>query len=41
LQKCMRVIDTSDMDEELSVEDRYTDELEIFASGQWRLLIDG
>jgi hypothetical protein len=38
LQKCMQVIDTSDMDEELSVEDRYTDELEIFASGQWRLL---
>jgi hypothetical protein len=40
LQKCMKVTATSDVDEDLSPEDRYADELEIFAYGRWRFLID-
>ena len=39
LQKCMEVTDTSDMGEDLSAEDRYEDELEIFIYGRWRFLI--
>ncbi|MDR1586412.1 MAG: hypothetical protein LBS57_03025 [Treponema sp.] len=39
LRKCMRVIDTSNVTDVLSVDDEYSDELEIFAEGSWRFLI--
>jgi hypothetical protein len=39
LRKCMDVIDTSNTNEALSVDDDYNDELEIFLNGKWRLLI--
>jgi uncharacterized secreted protein with C-terminal beta-propeller domain len=39
LRKCMKVIDTSNADESLSLDDEYNDELEIFLQGTWRFLI--
>jgi len=39
LRKCMHVLDTSNTNEVLSVDDDYNDEIEIFLNGKWRLLI--
>ena len=39
LRKCMHVLDTSNTNEDLSVDDEYNDELEIFLHGKWRMLI--
>jgi len=39
LRKCMHVLDTSNSSEALSIDDEYSDELEIFLSGKWRFLI--
>ena len=39
LRKCMDVIGTSNIGDPLSPEDEYDDELEIFLSGKWRLLL--
>jgi len=39
LQKCMHVLDTSNTNEVLSLDDDYNDELEIFLDGTWRMLI--
>jgi len=39
LRKCMQVLDTSNTDESLSIDDEYNDELEIFITGKWRFLI--
>lgn len=39
LRKCMNVLDTSNANEVLSIEDEYCDEVEIFTDGRWRFLI--
>jgi len=39
LRKCMHVLDTSNTNEVLSLDDEYSDELEIFLNGKWRLLL--
>jgi len=39
LRKCMNVLDTSNTNEILSVDDDYNDEMEIFLNGKWRMLI--
>jgi len=39
LRKCMHVLDTSNTHESLSEDDEYSDEIEIFLNGKWRLLI--
>jgi len=39
LRECMGVISTSDIGDSLSPEDQYSDELEIFLEGTWRLLL--
>jgi hypothetical protein len=39
LRKCMQVIDTSNVPDTLSIDDKYHDELEIFTEGSWRFLI--
>ena len=39
LRKCMNVLDTSNTNNDLSVDDEYSDELEIFLNGKWRFLI--
>jgi hypothetical protein len=39
LRKCMDVVDTSNTNEPISVDDEYSDELAIFLNGKWRLLI--
>ena len=39
LRECMNVTDTSNVDNRMSPEDEYSDELEIFLSGKWRLLL--
>jgi hypothetical protein len=39
LRKCMHVIDTSNVTDTLSIDDEYSDELEIFVEGSWRFLI--
>ena len=39
LRRCMHVLDTSDTNDTLSVDDEYSDELEIFLCGKWRYLI--
>ena len=39
LRKCMRVIDTSNSTASMSLDDEYSDELAIFLSGRWRLLL--
>ena len=38
LRKCMGVLDISNISEELSEEEEYADELEIFLDGTWRFL---
>jgi hypothetical protein len=39
LRKCMNVLDTSNIDNSLSIEDEYSDEIEMFLNGKWRFLI--
>ena len=39
LRKCMHVLGTSNTDDLLSIDDEYSDELEIFLNGKWRFLI--
>ena len=39
LRKCMNVLDTSNSNDPISLEDEYSDELEIFLSGKWRFLV--
>ena len=39
LRKCMNVLDTSNSNDAVSLEDEYSDELEIFLSGKWRFLV--
>jgi uncharacterized secreted protein with C-terminal beta-propeller domain len=39
LRKCMKVVDTSNTQEDLTIEDEYHDEVEIFVSASWRFLI--
>jgi len=39
LRKCMQVLDTSNTDDLLSIDDEYNDELEIFLNGKWRFLV--
>ena len=39
LRKCMRVIDASNSTASMSLDDEYSDELAIFLSGRWRLLL--
>jgi hypothetical protein len=39
LRKCMKVVDTSNTQEKLAIEDEYHDEIEIFVSASWRFLI--
>ena len=39
LRKCMGVIDISDSCEVLTIDDEYSDEMEIFLTGKWRFLI--
>jgi hypothetical protein len=38
LRKCMGVIGISNTTTELSIDDEYSDELEIFLNGTWRFL---
>jgi hypothetical protein len=38
LRKCMQVLDTSDINETLTLDDEYGDELEIFIAGKWRFM---
>jgi hypothetical protein len=39
LRKCMHVIDTSNIDDSISLDDEYIDELTIFLNGKWRLMV--
>ena len=39
LRKCMNVLDTSNSNDPITLDDEYSDELEIFLSGKWRFLI--
>jgi hypothetical protein len=39
LRKCMQVLDTSDSNTPVSLDDEYSDELEIFLKGKWRMLV--
>jgi hypothetical protein len=39
LRKCMQVLDMSNSDTPLTLDDEYSDELEIFLNGTWRLLL--
>jgi len=39
LRKCMHVVDTSNSNDSISIDDEYTDELAIFLDGRWRLLV--
>ena len=39
LRKCMHVLDTSNTEDLMSLDDEYNDELEIFLNGKWRFLI--
>jgi len=38
LRKCMNVLDISNSNDLVSLDDEYNDELEIFISGKWRFL---
>jgi hypothetical protein len=38
LRKCMHVLDISNTDDSLSLDDEYNDELAIFLNGKWRML---
>ncbi|GMO24906.1 MAG: hypothetical protein Ta2B_04360 [Termitinemataceae bacterium] len=39
LRKSMKVLDTSNTESSLSLEDQYSDELAIFLEGTWRFLL--
>jgi hypothetical protein len=39
LRKCMQVLDTSNSNIPISLDDEYSDELEIFLNGTWRLFL--
>ena len=39
LRKCMNVLDTSNSNVTVSLDDEYNDELAIFLNGKWRLLL--
>jgi hypothetical protein len=39
LRKCMKVIHISNTTDELTIEDEYNDEIEIFVNASWRFLI--
>ena len=39
LRKCMNVLDTSNSNNLITLDDEYSDELEIFLTGRWRFLI--
>ena len=39
LRKCMHVVDTSNSNDSISIDDEYNDELTIFLDGRWRLLV--
>jgi hypothetical protein len=39
LRKCMQVLGTSNSNSPVSLDDEYSDELEIFLKGKWRMLI--
>jgi hypothetical protein len=39
LRKCMHVLDTSNSNTLISLDDEYSDELAIFLKGKWRMLI--
>jgi hypothetical protein len=39
LRKCMHVLDTSNSNTPVSLDDEYSDELEIFLNGKWRMLV--
>jgi hypothetical protein len=39
LRKCMQVLDTSNSLDTMSLDDEYSDELEIFLNGKWRFLV--
>jgi hypothetical protein len=39
LRKYMHVIDTSNIDDSISLDDEYIDELTIFINGKWRLMV--
>ena len=39
LRKCMHVLDTSNADNSISLDDEYNDELAIFLNGKWRMLV--
>lgn len=39
LRKCMQVIDTSNSNISISLDDEYSDELAIFLDGTWRLIL--
>ena len=39
LRKCMHVVDTSNTNDTISIDDEYNDELTIFLDGRWRLLV--
>ena len=39
LRLCMNVLDTSNSNETLSIDEEYSDELEIFLNGKWRFLL--
>jgi len=39
LRECMCVIGTSNMDDPMSPDEEYSDELAIFLDGKWRLLL--
>jgi hypothetical protein len=38
LRKCMQVLDTTNSNIPISMDDEYSDELEIFLIGKWRFL---
>ena len=39
LRKCMHVLDMSNSNTPVSLDDEYSDELEIFLKGKWRMLV--
>jgi hypothetical protein len=39
LRKCMQVLDTTNSNISISMDDEYSDELEIFLIGKWRFLL--
>jgi len=39
LRKCMHVVDISNSNDSISIDDEYNDELTIFLDGRWRLMV--